>query len=151
MTVGNDSLTQRGSNLILTWAIGAIALLSLLGCLETASTPLPVQTYTPTSAPPTITPTETSIPTETPTPSTVIYVVQAGDTLGMIAFNFGVSMESIMRANDLDDPSLVWVGQELIIPLGDEEPTEPPAEEGGVPPNLLTPQAAATPSPVPEG
>jgi LysM repeat protein len=148
--MGNNLPTRKGSDLILVWAICVTALLSLLGCLETSSTPLPVQTYTPTSAPPTITPTETPVPTETPTPSTVTYVVQAGDTLGMIAFNFGVSMESVMRANDLDDPSLIWVGQELVIPLGGEEPVEPPSEEEGLPPNLLTPQAAETPNPEPE-
>lgn len=46
------------------------------------------------------------------------YVVQPGDTLTSIADRFDVSLEDLMRANDLSDPDYVQVGQQLIIPIG---------------------------------
>jgi LysM repeat protein len=53
-----------------------------------------------------------------------VYTVQAGDSLGLIAEQFGVSMTDIMAANGLDNPNLLSVGQQLVIPLGlEEEPT----------------------------
>ena len=52
------------------------------------------------------------------------YTVQAGDTLGLIAEQFEVSMTDIMAANGLDNPNLLSVGQQLVIPIGlAEEPT----------------------------
>lgn len=44
------------------------------------------------------------------------YVVQPGDTLGLIASQFSVSVEAIMLANDLLDPNSLDVGQFLVIP-----------------------------------
>lgn len=67
-------------------------------------------------------------PTPTPTPTRVpgqplTYVVQAGDLLGTIAQQFGVSVDAIVEANNLDDPNLLFVGQELIIPPPEGETT----------------------------
>ncbi len=47
-----------------------------------------------------------------------LYTVQAGDTLGEIATRFGVSLDALVQANAIQDPSLIRVGQELIIPTG---------------------------------
>jgi LysM repeat protein len=44
------------------------------------------------------------------------HVVQSGESLSMIAAEYGVSIESIMAANSLDDPNTIVVGQELLIP-----------------------------------
>jgi len=52
----------------------------------------------------------------TPPPVEATYVVQEGDTLSGVAARFGVSEEAILRANRLDDPNRVMVGQELVIP-----------------------------------
>ena len=75
-----------------------------------------------------------------------IYVVRDGDTMGQIAFIFGVSVEDIMAANDLANPDVLSVGQELVIPeagfadtaAADEEgetdetaSEDPPADSGG--------------------
>ena len=68
-------------------------------------------------------PSETPIPTErltstpsaTAIPTQVLYTVQNGDTLGGIALRFGVTVESIQTANNLDS-TLIYVGQVLIIP-----------------------------------
>jgi LysM repeat protein len=45
-----------------------------------------------------------------------VHVVQRGETLYTIASEYGVTVEAILAANDLDDPDFVYVGQRLIIP-----------------------------------
>ena len=42
--------------------------------------------------------------------------VQAGDSLSLIALEYGVSTQSIMNANGISNPDLLFMGQELIIP-----------------------------------
>lgn len=49
------------------------------------------------------------------------YKVERGDHLGRIAKDCGVSVQSILKANKLRDPSLLRVGQELQIPGGSEQ------------------------------
>jgi LysM repeat protein len=44
------------------------------------------------------------------------HIVQAGDTLGTIAQQYGVSLEALMQANGLADANLLSIGQELTIP-----------------------------------
>ena len=44
------------------------------------------------------------------------YIVQPGDTLYEIALRFGITLEDLQAANDISDPSLLAVGQALIIP-----------------------------------
>lgn len=44
------------------------------------------------------------------------HVVQTGESLSMIAAQYGVSIEAIMAINALDDPNTIVVGQELLIP-----------------------------------
>ena len=44
------------------------------------------------------------------------HIVQSGESLSMIAAQYGVSVEAIMAANSLDDPNTIVVGQELLIP-----------------------------------
>jgi len=67
-------------------------------------------------------PTTTATPTATPRGSN-IYAVQAGDTPGGIASKFGVSVEELMRVNNITDPTKLRVGQELIIPTPQASPT----------------------------
>jgi murein DD-endopeptidase MepM/ murein hydrolase activator NlpD len=50
------------------------------------------------------------------TTSSQVYIVQAGDTLSAIARRFGVTVESLVQANDLSDPDYLRVGQQLIVP-----------------------------------
>jgi len=49
------------------------------------------------------------------------YTVQAGDTLSGIARQLGVTVENLMRANDLENADLIVVGDRLIIPEGAAE------------------------------
>lgn len=44
------------------------------------------------------------------------YVVKEGDTLYSIAQAFGVSIEVLQQANSIADPSLLAVGQRLVVP-----------------------------------
>jgi spore germination protein len=45
------------------------------------------------------------------------YVIQDGDTLWSIAQQFGITVEAIVSANNLDNPDELPVGQEIFIPL----------------------------------
>ncbi len=53
----------------------------------------------------------------------VVHVVQAGETLGDIAARHGSSITAIIRANELANPELIWVGQRLQIPTSNAETT----------------------------
>ncbi len=81
---------------------------------ETA-TPLPTETSTPTPAP-----TATQEPTSTPVKSTPLvnskYTVQRGDTLSKIAQRFNVSIQALIDANSILNPSYIYAGQVLSIP-----------------------------------
>ncbi len=46
----------------------------------------------------------------------MIYSVQAGDTLFRIATRFGLTVNELAQANSINDPTLVYAGQTLIIP-----------------------------------
>ena len=50
------------------------------------------------------------------------YVVQSGDTLGGIAEAHGTSIEALIYANNLPDPDVLALGQELMIPGGEAAP-----------------------------
>ena len=47
-----------------------------------------------------------------------VHIVQWGESLSMIAEQYGVTVEAIMAANGLEDPNYVYVGQKLVIPMG---------------------------------
>ncbi|MBN1536715.1 MAG: LysM peptidoglycan-binding domain-containing protein [Anaerolineales bacterium] len=53
------------------------------------------------------------------------YIVQYGDTLGIIAEQYNISQEQLMEANQLYDPNLLAVGQELFIPIAQPEGNSP--------------------------
>jgi LysM repeat protein len=59
-------------------------------------------------------------PEPTPTRVVVMYQVQSGDTLGGIALQFGVSVETIMQENGLVEAETLGSGQTLFIPLPPE-------------------------------
>ena len=59
----------------------------------------------------------------TATPSAEgVYVVQEGDYPGSIAEQLGISVEELMEANGITDPTSLVVGQELIIPTPSPSP-----------------------------
>ncbi len=137
---------------------------------EAAPSETPLPTSTPDPNQPTATAAPSGTPAATPTPrpdGAVVHVVAAGDTLGGIADQHGVAVEQITELNDLTDPNMLWVGQELVISLPEATPTVPPTEAllptptataaatvpaATVPPALPTPTATlaqATPTAAP--
>ena len=61
----------------------------------------------------------------TPAPATT-YTVKYGDTLNSIARSFGVSLQAIMQANNITEPSIIRVGQVLRLPANSQ-----PSQGGG--------------------
>jgi LysM repeat protein len=103
----------------------SISLLFLLwGCsaptevspVEPTSTLKP---YIPSSSTPTDTrviPTITVEPTPGPTATPFVHVVQKEDTLLGIAIRYGVSLEEILAANPGINPTILSIGQKIVIP-----------------------------------
>lgn len=78
------------------------------------------------------------VPGSTEQPPQLIHEVQSGETLSSIADQYATTVEAILSANKLDSPDLIYVGQELIVPLMPPTPT----------PTLTpTPTPTATPGP----
>jgi len=123
-------------------AIGALAVILLIGASTvyfslragiggtTLTEPTLEGTATETV---TVTPTATetlpptSIPTETPLPP-FDYKVRAGDTCGIIAANFSISVQSIIVLNQLSSECFVSIGQDLKIPYPTSTPAPPPTD-----------------------
>lgn len=78
------------------------------------------------------------------------YTVRPGDTLGAIAAAFGITVEEILAANDLENPDVLDVGDVLRIPLpsgagtGAGAPTQTAAPADTLPPPTLSPQQSST-------
>lgn len=84
-------------------------LLVLLAACKTASTPL----LTPTLPPRT----STQKPTTTETPQASFhYTVSTGDSCTIIAFNFDVSVSSIILLNNLQPSCIIKTGQQILVP-----------------------------------
>lgn len=83
-------------------------------------------------------------------PDFVYYTVQQGDTLSTIAEEFGVTVEDILAANDLENPDALSVGDVLGIPLTPGAvppvptdallPTDTPVPQPTLDPSVPTPQ-----------
>jgi LysM domain/Lamin Tail Domain len=65
----------------------------------------------------------TARPLGTPVPTrrttAVNYTIKPGDSLSLIAANFGISTSALMQANGLTNPNLLAVGQVIVIPPPD--------------------------------
>src|SRR5262249_54517048 len=68
---------------------------------------------------------------KTPTPDDpgVLHHVLAGETLWRISRTYGVPLESLLRENDLSDPSHLSEGSLLFVPGATQELAVPPAGE----------------------
>lgn len=82
--------------------------------------------------------------------SGVYYTVRPGDTLYGIAYRFGANYWDIIQANNITNPSFIYVGQRLFIP-GAVAPTPTPTPTPA--PAVCTPTPPAvvcvTPTPLP--
>ena len=102
---------------------------TLIPLTATPTTPIPptrtpvLVTTAPMQAMPTATLTPPALTPALPTPTSAIYVVQAGDTLGAIAKKFGVTVAALQEVNAISDPNRLQIGQELVIPQRQVEAT----------------------------
>lgn len=87
-------------------------------------TPAPTNTPGPTATPtnpPTATPTATPIASPTAQPDgTIIYQVQPGDTMLVIADRFGLDITRLYELNNLDESTILQIGQSIILGTSDE-------------------------------
>lgn len=51
-----------------------------------------------------------------------VYIVQPGDTLSGIAEQFGTTAEVLAQLNGVQNPNLIYVGQRIVLPSGEETP-----------------------------
>lgn len=75
------------------------------------------------------------------------YRVQAGDTLIGIAVRFGVNMWDIVVANNIANPSLIYVGQTLVIPGAKAPASSSPTATATTKPAATSQPSTSTPKP----
>lgn len=84
----------------------------------------------------------------------VYYTVQPGDTLNIISRKFGVSVQELIRANNITTPDHIRPGQQIVIPgvnspgssatvpqVNDAQPAQP-IQPTAIPPTAVPPQPA---------
>ncbi len=117
-------------------SLAALAALFVSGCgqvITLSPTPTPQPTATladamigatdqPTATPAPYTPAPTPTPTLTPTP--IVHTVQTGESLLSVASQYDVSVAALQDANGILDPRMLQIGQQLIVPLREEEAEE---------------------------
>jgi LysM repeat protein len=127
-------------------------LTAMTGCLPVrqAEQPIIVQltpwhTATANSSASVVTPEQSAAtPTPAPTPTPTIHIVALGETISSIALRYGLDMNSLLAANPEINPYSLIVGNQVIIPVGNEQTqigvsTEPLALE------LSQPECSRTP------
>jgi LysM repeat protein len=106
-------------------------------------------TSTPTTLPVTETPATTNTPAMTRTPrpdGAVVHVVQSGDTLYGISLQYNVPLDDLYKLNNLTRESILSVGQEIVVKVGQGTVVVPPPTSAPKPTNTL--QAAPSQSPL---
>ncbi|MCX6022186.1 MAG: LysM peptidoglycan-binding domain-containing protein, partial [Chloroflexi bacterium] len=148
--ITDPSLIQIGQVLTIPAPPGAPTAAPPMTATATPAPTGPAATPTAASASPTPTatpspqPTPTATPTQAPSGSRT-YTIVAGDTPIDIAARFGITVEELLRANGVTDPSLLQIGQVLTIPTpGAAAPTASPTP---TPAATVTPAPQATPTP----
>jgi LysM repeat protein len=121
--------------------------------LKAAGQVVPTLAWTPVISE---TPTPETVEPSTPTPITptpillsgiITHTVKTGETLGIIAGVYGVTVEDIMALNHLEDPNLVEIGQKLRIQIPPTE-TPTPTQTPTITPTPTPPTPTKTPTPI---
>ncbi len=97
-----------------------VVTLGIMGC-ATQKTEVPVEEppkaeVKPPPPPPPARP--APAPTAKPVGGEQSYTVQVGDTLFSIAKRYGVKLQDLQAANNIQNPNMIKSGQKLIIPAG---------------------------------
>jgi LysM repeat protein len=104
------------------------------------STPVADQSTPATSPEAALTPSVVTVPINLD--NVVPYEVESGDTLGLIADEFDVSVEELMAINQISDPNAISVGMVLYVPSTEE--ADPTATT--TPTSTPAPQTSTTPA-----
>ena len=114
MTQGCQLGTDMGTAMSRTMIVAAILILTTLAC---GGGPAITLVRPPTDTP---RPTDTPLPLHAvrPRPDSVqtIHIVHPGETLSQIAKQYGVLLDALTAANDIADPHVIKIGQQLTIP-----------------------------------
>ncbi len=100
----NSSLIYPGQRLVIPGGAPAASAVA-----APQSTPVPAPTAVSPPSAPALAP---------PVAGQQTHLVQPGENLFRIALRYGVTMQAIMAANGMSNPTLVYVGQQLVIPAG---------------------------------
>jgi LysM repeat protein len=72
-------------------------------------------------------PAPVAAPTPPAVPAPLVHVVRGGDTLWDIAIRYGTTVQALVVANRLSNPSFIRVGQAITIPTSASAPSPAPA------------------------
>ncbi len=103
-----------GLNAVISTVITLLLVLVILPAFDGPA----VEVATPTLSPEVAQRATDSAAQPTPTPAPVVHVVESGDTISGLALRYDVPEEDIIAANNLQNPNILQVGTELIIPIG---------------------------------
>ena len=99
-----------------TASVTAAGSVAILGGSPAGAVPLTASAGVPASASVTASAALIDTPVLTSVPSGQSYTVQVGDTLWSIAARMGTTIDSLVAANHIADPNLIYAGQTLVIP-----------------------------------
>lgn len=135
-TLSPGTARSRSLRILPALLVGLALLLTLAACGGSGgSSDLINLVITPVASP-------TTPPEAAPTVPPVTYRVKPGDTLSGIADMFGVTVDEIVRYNNIADPNSLSEGQVLIIPGRGPSPTP----NSTATPTTIAPTQTATPS-----
>jgi len=75
------------------------------------------ETIEPTAVAPDLSPNTTTI--DVANDGFIVHVVASGDTLFQIATRYGLTTADVASANNISDPTSIFAGQRIVIPLGE--------------------------------
>ena len=94
-----------------------IVTITLHGCASNKKTQKTSQTQKATLKPDNKDqPTQATLLTEKELENLKVHIVEQGESLSIIAKKYGVSLEDIIKLNNIENPDLIVVGQKLYIP-----------------------------------
>jgi len=119
-------------------AVNAVisAVISVVVVLLLVRPPEKISSATPTSP---VAATQPAPIASTSTPEVVIHIVEPGDTISGLALKYDVPEADIIAASHLENPNMLRVGTELVIPIGGLSQATP----------TFTPEPTATETPIP--
>ncbi|PKO14618.1 MAG: hypothetical protein CVU39_14165 [Chloroflexi bacterium HGW-Chloroflexi-10] len=142
-----NGMRKRKPNLKTLILLSIVSLFALAACTAQSTLLLPDSINTSVPATVTLGPTNTPTPTvpatpvisptplPSPTPTPRVHQVKTGETLGGIAFHYGVSLDALLKLNPEVNPNAMSSGISVLIPYE----TLPPANQTPLPTAITLP------------